>query len=68
MPVSLIGVVKSPEEQGRWAAQAALRFSTAFRRADIPLTYNREGEFLFNARIARRLGIGAPPPLARVVP
>lgn len=67
-PVSLIGVVKYPEEQGRWVAQAALRVLEGVQPNEIPLTYNREGELFFNQRIARRLGIKTAPPLAREVP
>jgi ABC-type uncharacterized transport system substrate-binding protein len=67
-PVSLIGVVKHPEEQGRWVAQAALRVLDGVQPSDIPLTYNREGELFFNTRIAKRLGIKEAPPLARTVP
>ena len=67
-PVSLVGVVKSPEEQGRWAAQAALRILDGVEPSAIPLSYNREGELFFNARIARTLGIKQSPPLARAVP
>jgi ABC-type uncharacterized transport system substrate-binding protein len=67
-PVSLIGVVKSPEEQGRWAAHAALRILEGVPPGDIPLSYNREGELFFNARIARQFGIKDSPPLARAVP
>src|SRR3712207_5268391 len=37
--VSLLGVVKSPEEQGRWAAQAALRILEGIPPSDIPLSY-----------------------------
>ena len=66
--VSLIGVVKSPEEQGRWTAHAALRILEGVPPSDIPLSYNREGELFFNARIARKFGIKDPPPLARAVP
>jgi ABC-type uncharacterized transport system substrate-binding protein len=66
--VSLIGVVKSPEEQGRWAANAALRILEGVPPSDIPLSYNREGELFFNARIARKFGIKDSPPLARAVP
>lgn len=66
--VSLVGVVKSPEEQGRWAAQAALRILDGVQPSDIPLSYNRDGELFFNARIARTLGIKQSPPLARAVP
>jgi len=67
-PVSLIGVAKSPEEQGRWTAQAALRILGGVRPSDIPPTYNREGELFFNSRIGKRLGVKEPPPLARAVP
>ena len=66
--VSLIGVVKSPEEQGRWTAHAALRILDGVQPSDIPLSYNRDGELFFNARIARRFGIKESPPLARAVP
>jgi ABC-type uncharacterized transport system substrate-binding protein len=67
-PVALMGVAKYPEEQGRWIGQAALRVLEGVRPSDIPLTYNREGELFFNARIARRIGVTAAPPLARIVP
>lgn len=67
-PVSLVGVVKSPEEQGRWAAQAALRILEGVQPSSIPLSYNRDGELFFNARIARTLDIKQSPPLARAVP
>ncbi|WP_230531549.1 ABC transporter substrate-binding protein [Microvirga roseola] len=67
-PVSLMGVVKHPEEQGRWAAQAALRILDGVEPSTIPLTYNRDGELFFNARIARQLRIREAPPLARTVP
>ncbi|MGO4388958.1 ABC transporter substrate-binding protein [Microvirga sp. 2YAF29] len=66
--VSLVGVVKSPEEQGRWAALAALRILDGVEPSAIPLSYNRDGELFFNARIARTLGIKQAPPLARAVP
>jgi hypothetical protein len=65
--VSLVGVVKSPQEQGRWVAQATLRILEGVRPSDIPLSYNREGELFYNERIARRLGIKDLLPLARAV-
>jgi ABC-type uncharacterized transport system substrate-binding protein len=67
-PVSLIGVVKHPEEQGRWTAQAALRILDGVAPSAIPPTYNRDGDLFFNPRIARRIGIRDAPPLARIVP
>ena len=66
--VSLVGVVKSPQEQGRWVGQATLRILKGVQPSAIPLSYNREGELFFNERIARRLGIKNIPPLARAVP
>ena len=68
MPYSLLGVGKLPEEQGRWAAKAALRILDGVAPSRIPLTHNREGELLFNSRIAARLGIRESPPLAKLVP
>ncbi len=66
--ISLFGVVKSPQEQGRWAAQAALRILEGVQPSDIPVSYNREGALFFNERIARRLGIKELPALAKAVP
>ena len=68
MPVSLVGVVKHPEEQGRWTAQAALRILDGVPPSSIPLTYNRDGDLYFNPRIGKRVGIRDAPPLARMVP
>ncbi|EKV29484.1 hypothetical protein C882_0306 [Caenispirillum salinarum AK4] len=67
-PYTLLAVAKVPEEQGRFMAEAAQRILHGERPGDIPLAYNREGELLFNQRIAARLGIDTPPPLARMVP
>lgn len=68
MPVSAFGVAKSPEEQGRWAAQAAIKILDGTPPGRIPVTYNREGELFFNTRIGRRLEITSPPLLARLLP
>lgn len=66
--VSLIGVVKSPQEQGRWVGQATLRILEGVQPSDIPVSHNRDGALFFNERIARRLGIKDLPPLAKAVP
>jgi len=66
--VSLIGVVKSPQEQGRWVGQATLRILDGVQPSDIPVSHNREGALFFNERIARRLGITDLPALAKAVP
>lgn len=68
MHVALLGVGKSPEEQGRWAAKAALKILDGVAPGNIPLAYNKEGTLYFNKTIAAALGIAGVPPLAEVVP
>ncbi len=67
MHLAMLGVGKSPEEQGRWAAKAALKILDGVPPSQIPLAYNREGKLYFNPRIAARLGVTQAPPLAEVV-
>lgn len=64
MPYSLIGVVNIPDEQGAWAAQAALKILEGVSPSKIPLTRNKQGKLFFNLRLAKKLGITAPPPFA----
>jgi ABC-type uncharacterized transport system substrate-binding protein len=68
MHLALLGVGKSPEEQGRWAAKAALKILDGVPPGNIPLAHNKEGTLYFNKTIAARLGIDEVPPLAEVVP
>jgi ABC-type uncharacterized transport system substrate-binding protein len=68
MHVAFLGVGKVPDEQGRWAAQAALRILSGVPPDRIPLAANREGKLYFNRRIATRLGVTEFPRLAKVVP
>jgi ABC-type uncharacterized transport system substrate-binding protein len=68
MHISMLGVGKSPEEQGRWAAHAALKILDGVEPSRIPLTHNTEGKLYFNRRIAASMGIDNVPPLATVVP
>ena len=67
MPYALLGVGKLPEEQGEWAAQAALRILGGTPPSEIPVTHNTKGQLLFNPRIAERLRISEAPALARMV-
>lgn len=67
MPYALLGVGKLPEEQGDWAADAALAILDGAAPSSIPLAYNTHGELLFNPKVAARLGIAEPPALARIV-
>jgi hypothetical protein len=67
MHVSMLGVGKLPEEQGRWAALAALKILDGTPPSRIPLAHNKEGKLYFNRKIAARLGITEFPPLAEIV-
>jgi ABC-type uncharacterized transport system substrate-binding protein len=67
MHVAMLGVAKSPEEQGRWAAKAALKILDGVAPSQIPLAYNEEGKLLFNARIGAQVGVTDPPRLAELV-
>jgi ABC-type uncharacterized transport system substrate-binding protein len=68
MHVAMLGVGKLPEEQGRWAARAALKILDGVPPSRIPLAYNKEGRLHFNTRIAANLGVTEVPPLAQLVP
>jgi ABC-type uncharacterized transport system substrate-binding protein len=68
MHISMLGVGKSAEEQGRWAAQAALKILDGVEPSRIPLTHNKEGKLYFNRNIAASMGINKAPPLATIVP
>lgn len=67
MHFTMLGVGKVPEEQGRWAARAALRILDGIPPTRIPLAHNKEGRLYFNPRIAARLGVAQHPPLAELV-
>jgi ABC-type uncharacterized transport system substrate-binding protein len=67
MHFTMLGVGKLPEEQGRWAAQAALKILDGVPPHRIPLAYNKQGKLYFNPRIAARLGVEEFPALAELV-
>lgn len=56
---ALIGYTKLAEEQGEWAAKAALRILDGTSPADIPIARNKQGRLIVNARVAEGLGSGA---------
>lgn len=67
MHFSMLGVGKLPEEQGEWAAKAALAILGGAEPSQIPLAYNKDGKLYFNPKIAAQLGITEFPPLAVLV-
>jgi ABC-type uncharacterized transport system substrate-binding protein len=61
MPFSLLGIIKRPEEQGGWAAHAALKILDGTPPAKIPITHNKQGKLYYNLRIGKKLGITNAP-------
>ena len=55
---ALIGYTKLGEEQGEWAAKTALRIIDGTSPSDIPITRNKQGRLIINARVAEGLGGG----------
>lgn len=56
-PLSLIGVVKVAEEQGQWAAGAALQILDGTSPAKIPITSNKRAKLFINKKIGDTMGI-----------
>jgi len=57
----LADVGKVPEEQGEWAAQAALKILGGTSPADIPIEQNKKGRLILNLDLAEKLNITFPP-------
>jgi hypothetical protein len=55
--MSLLGIILRPEEQGAWAAQAALKILDGQLPNNIPIARNREGTLFINMKIAEKLGV-----------
>jgi ABC-type uncharacterized transport system substrate-binding protein len=67
IPFSLLGIIKSPEEQGGWAARAALKILDGTAPDKIPITHNKQGKLYYNLRIGKKLGITKAPAGAIVI-
>lgn len=52
-----LGYVKIPEEQGRWAAQTAMRILEGEPPSDIPIARNKEGLLLLNVGLVKKLNL-----------
>jgi ABC-type uncharacterized transport system substrate-binding protein len=55
--VSLIGVVKIAEEQGQWAADAAIKILDGTSPADIPVVKNKRAKLFINKKMGDAMGI-----------
>lgn len=60
MPYALVGYLKIAEEQGSWAADAALKILGGISPSDIPITRNKDGQVVINLKMAEASGIEVP--------
>jgi ABC-type uncharacterized transport system substrate-binding protein len=60
MPYELLGVTKSPEEQGEWAAQAALDIIGGISPMEIPIVTNQQAQIHLNMKMAKQMDIKFP--------
>lgn len=60
-PFAAITLAKGGGEQGRWAAETALRVLAGARPSDIAVTHNKEDTLIINARLARMSRLAIPP-------
>lgn len=58
--LALIGYLKSPVEQGTWAAQTALKILKGTSPQAIPVVANRKGQIYLNMPLAAKLGVRFP--------
>ena len=63
MSVSMLGFAKIPEEQGRWAAEAALAILDGVKPSEIPIIANQRWDLWMNESLLREAGIDLPPRL-----
>jgi len=48
MPYTRLGMTKTPEEQGEWAARVAIEIINGAKPSDIPIIPNRKFEIIVN--------------------
>jgi ABC-type uncharacterized transport system substrate-binding protein len=59
-PLALITFATKPQEQGEWAAAAAMSILAGTSPSDIPVVQNKTAKVLLNMRLAKKLGIKFP--------
>lgn len=65
MKYALVGYTKIPNEQGEWAAAAALKIIDGTAPSDIPPTTNTKGNLFVNLNIAKKLNVVIQPDLIK---
>ncbi len=66
MPVAMMGYVKIPEEQGEWAANAALKILAGHAPRSIPLARNTQGKLMINIEVSTQAHITFSLPILKV--
>lgn len=66
MPVAMMGYVKIPEEQGEWAASAALKILAGQTPRDIPIARNTQGKLMININVSTKAHITFSLPILKV--
>jgi ABC-type uncharacterized transport system substrate-binding protein len=59
-PVVFLGATRSAQEQGQYAASAALKILNGTPPSSIPIVGNVEANIIINMKIANKLGINVP--------
>ena len=59
-PLSVLGIMKNPQEQGELAAQMVLQILEGVNPKEIPITHNKSDMLYINQRLAKKLGISFP--------
>ena len=59
-PYVLVAYTKNAQEQGEWAASAAVRILNGVAPSSIPMAQNKQGNMMINSSIAQRLQLEIP--------
>jgi len=65
MPLVMLGFTKVAEEQGQWAAKAAIDILKGKPAGTIPIAANKQAKILINPKLAAKAGIVFKPDLVR---
>jgi ABC-type uncharacterized transport system substrate-binding protein len=65
IPLALLGISQVPEEQGEYAAWAALEILKGVKPSQIPIAKNKKGNLYLNLKIAEKLGVVFTPSMLR---
>lgn len=59
-PFVLVGYTKLADEQGEWAAGAAIQIMAGKSPMDIPVAENKKGQLFVNMPLAQKMGVNFP--------